>query len=109
MANGAAVLEVIQQRRSGRRRRKSVEAIVNASRAAAHSRWYGRALLMMHVPLCKTIKHETRDAFVRAATGPHRRGATQALQKLMDDLPPIHKQLLGGWPIIWRASSDGKD
>ena len=55
-----------------------------------------RALLMMHVPLCKTIKHEARDAFVRAATEPRTAAAQrEALQKLVDDLPPIHKQLLG--------------
>ncbi|CAH0364594.1 unnamed protein product [Pelagomonas calceolata] len=55
-----------------------------------------RALLMMHVPLCKTVHHETRDAFVRAATEPRTAAAQrEALQKLVDDLPPIHKQLLG--------------
>jgi len=55
-----------------------------------------RALLMMHVPLCKTIHHETRDAFVRAATEPRTAAAQrEALQRLVDDLPPIHKQLLG--------------
>ena len=41
-----------------------------------------RALLMMHVPLCKTVHHETRDAFVRAATEPRTAAAQrEALQK----------------------------
>jgi Ca2+-binding EF-hand superfamily protein len=77
---------------------KASKAIVNAIEGGEpHSAVDAvRALLMMHVPLCKTVHHDARDAFVRAATEPRTAAAQrEALQRLVDDLPPIHKQLLG--------------
>ena len=92
-------MEGIQQAALGQATpEKASKAIVNAIEGGEpHAAVDAvRALLMMHVPLCKTVHHETRDAFVRAATEPRTAAAQrEALQKLVDDLPPIHKQLLG--------------
>ena len=58
---------------------KASKAIVNAIEGGEpHSAVDAvRALLMMHVPLCKTIKHETRDAFVGRRRTPDRRSAAR--------------------------------
>ena len=54
------------------------------------------ALLKLHVPLATTItRTHARDAFVGAATRGRPADQRDAIQGLVDDLPPAHRQLLG--------------
>ena len=103
---------MIQQRRLARRLQKSFKAIVNAIEGGEpHSAVDAvRALLLMHVPLCKTVHHETRDAFVerRRSPGPPRLNGRRCRSWSMICRRST-SSCWGGWPIIWRASSDGKD